>query len=322
MTYPKAAPLFQFRKSLLIILLCLTTVVPSQQVHANKNTVIPAVIITAIVLTYSLLDYSSSYDNSFEESMTLLPKITYKVDSTNSHKHAGSKVILTPKIIRGEYISPIRSERTVMQFVERVVCSPITDTKDTSIDPNDLNNINRQCREWFKNHTMTFPHQALGVTVDQFDTLLLPKLVYNVNTKKLELHTTPVSYVKSDDSPASADSAITKSAKKWQRLSPSFPELNKLSLEEKKALHVCHHAPELSKMQHPLESADHQYYYDFPVPGLSHLHKTGHEFFIVTLYSKLSGHYGYYWVIDAPWSNGYKTLQFSRTQYIDPQQPL
>ena len=321
MTYPKTASLFQFRKSLLITLLCLTTAVSSQQAHANKNYVVPATLIFAVTSVYLLTKYSFSYDNSFEESMTLLPKITYKADSTNSHKHAGSEVILTPKIIRGQYIEPRRSERTVMQFVERAVCSPITNTKDTSVDPNDLSNIDRQCREWFKDHTMMFPHQALGAKVDQFDTLLLPRLVYNVNTKKLELHATPVSYVKSDGSPSTANSAITRTAKSWQRLSPSFPGLNNLSREEKKALHVCHHAPELSKMQHPLESADNQYYYDFPVPGLSHLHETGHEFFIVTLHSKL-GHYGYYWVIDQPWPHSYQTVKFSKTKYIDPFQPL
>ncbi|MET4821312.1 hypothetical protein [Endozoicomonas lisbonensis] len=251
--------------------------------------------------------------------MTLLPKITYEVDTTNSHKHGGSEVVLTPKIIRGQYISPTRHERTVMQFVERAVCSPIIKTKGTSID---LNDLNRQCRKWFNDHTMTFPHQALGVKADQLDTLLLPKLVYNVNTKKLALVATPVSYVKQDGSPSSVNSAITRSEQNWQRLSPSFPELNNLPSGEKKELHICHHAPELSKMQHPLESADHQYYYDFPVPGISHLHKTSHEFFIVTQYSKLSGNWGYYWVIDAPWPNGYQSLKFAKTKYIDPSQPL
>ena len=319
MTYPKTAPFFQFRKSLLIILLCLATVTPTQQAHANKHLVIPAVLTLAIVGIYFLTEYSLGYDNGFEESMTLLPAVTYQVDSTNSHKHGGSEVILTPKIIRGQYIKPIRSERTVMQFVGRAICSPITNTKGTSID---LNDLNRQCREWFNDHTMKFPHQALGVKIDQLDTLLLPKLVYNINTKKLDLLATPVSFVKQDGSPSSVNSAITRSEKKWQRLSLSFPELDTLSLEEKKELHICHHAPELSKMQHPLESADHHYYYDFPVPGISHLHKTSHEFFIATQYSKLSGNSGYYWVIDAPWPNGYRNLKFAKTKYIDPSQPL
>ena len=320
MTYQKTAPFFQFRKGLLIILLCLVTVLPTQQAQANKYYTVPAILTVLIIgVTWlTLSDYSGPND-SFEESMTLLPEITYQVDSTNSHKHGGSEVTLTPKIIRGQYINPIRSERTVMQFVERAVCSPITKTKDTSID---LNDLNRQCREWFNDYTMAFPHQALGVKVDQLDTLLLPKLVYNVNTKKLDLLATPVSFVKQDGSPSSANSAITRNEKKWQRLSPSFPELNNLSSGEKKELHICHHAPELSKMQHPLESADHQHYYDFPVPGISHLHKTSHEFFIVTQHSKLSGNWGYYWVIDAPWPNGYQNLKFAKTKYIDPSQPL
>ncbi|UYM17712.1 hypothetical protein [Endozoicomonas euniceicola] len=265
-----------------------------------------------------LVKYAPDYD-AFEESMSVLPKITYEVDSGNSDKHAGSEVVLKPKIIRGEYIYPRKSDRAVlMKFVGRAICEPARDTPNTSVD---LNELYQKCHEWFKDHTMKFPHQALRVKVDQLDTLLLPKLIYNVNTKKLELHATPVSYVKSDGSPSTANSAVTRTAKSWQRLSPSFPGLNNLSREEKKALHICHHAPELSKMQHPLESADNQYYYDFPVPGLSHLHETGHEFFIVTLHSKL-GHYGYYWVIDQPWPHSYQTVKFSKTKYIDPFQPL
>ena len=174
----------------------------------------------------------------------------------------------------------------------------------------DLVTLSEQCDAWFKTHTMKFPHQALGVTVDQLDTLLLPELVFDVNTQKLELHAAHISFVDKKNAPSSADSAITnKKDIHWEQLSPSFTELNALHDLHQQPFELCHHAPEWARMQEPHYGASGLVYYQFPMPGISHMHRSGLEFYIVSM--KENGKTsGYYWTIDAPWPSGYQTLKF------------
>ncbi|KEQ15177.1 hypothetical protein GZ77_00290 [Endozoicomonas montiporae] len=292
---------------------------PKQQAHANRVAyTITGIGLVSVTLVYFLNRgsfFSELSTPDFGESMNLLPEITYKLDSSDDLKNAGTKIVLIPQIIRGKYLKPQYGDLNVNLFSARAICSPISQVQSST----DLSNVSGQCKKWFTKNKMIFPHQALGVRVDKLDTLLLPKLEYDLKNNKLTILATSVSYTNTDGSPSNTKSDVTNNKQvSWQRLSPSFPELEQMSGDERKALHMCHHAPELSKMQHPLKSTNGKYYYDMPARGISHLHKTGHEFFIVSLYNRLSGNWGYYWVVDAPWPNGYQELQFSKTKYIDP----
>ena len=322
MTCPKTVPFFQCRKGLLVALLCLIIVAPQQKAHAGKT---PYIVTVAVITVLASASYLINYRNQplepgarFPEGLKMMPDITYRFDQTKSG--GGNEVALTPIITYGQYVYPEATDKKPMDFVGRAVCSPVKNTKNATIS---MDEIHTQCLQWFESHAMRFPHEMVGAKVDQLNALLLPKLVYNVDSKKLSLLATSVNYVKSDNSPVYIQSAFTqKQNKEWVMLSPEFPELDHLPQHEKDQFQLCHHAPEWARMQHPKTSRDHLNYYDFPKDGISHLHKTGLEFIITTHSSWLSGRKAYYWQIDAPWPIYLKKASFSTQKYIDPSQPL
>ena len=296
-----------FKKFLAVFLLCLMTTV--QQAQASKTPYVlgGSLIAMALFMGFGLYHESSYSSEPFDKSMELLPKITYEIDGSKSHKHGATKVVLKPKIVRGKYLKPQRGERRVNDFVQRAVCNPISQIKNPGLN---LLTISEQCDAWFKTHTMKFPHQALEVTVDKLDTLLLPELVFDVNTQKLELIAAHISYVDGKNAPSSAESEITnKKDIHWEQLAPSFPELNNLHDLHQHPFELCHHVPERARMQEPHYGSNGLAYYQFPMPGISHMHRSELEFYIVSM-EKKGKFTGYYWVIDAPWPNGYQTLEF------------
>ena len=310
MTCPYAVPIPHFKKCLAIFVLCLMT--STQQAQANKAQVVFLAATSAIVFTLGMLGFYHEYNDnteSFDDSMKLLPKITYKVDHSVSHQNGATKVTLKPRIIRGQYLKPGRWDRTVKWFTARAICDPISMINDTSLD---LASMTEQCHAWFKAQTMRFPHEALGVTIDQLDTLLLPKLVVDLNSKKLELKVARTSFVDDQNKPSSVNSKTTRGeGVDWPVLSPSFNELNALTDIATHPFELCHHAPEKARMQEPDPDANGLTFYQFPVPGISHLHRTGLEFYIVSL-KRGNGFTGYFWKDDAPWPDGYQLLKFDR----------
>lgn len=309
MTCPNTAPLPHFKNILAVLVLCLVTT--TQQVQAVSKE--PYVLVGTVVLWYGftmlgIYEFKNKPE-PFSESMELMPRITYEIDNSNSHIHGATKVVLKPKIIRGQYIKPHYWDMHVSNFIERVVCGPISKTSNPGLN---FIAISDQCHEWFKTHTMVFPHQALGIKVDALDTLLLPELVFDTNSHKLELMAAHVSFVDEEGRPSSANSEVTnKKDVHWQQLSPSFPDLNALKDIKDHPFELCHHVPEWARMQEPTTDHNGLIYYQFPIPGISHMHRSGAEFYIVSQ-KKVDEFTGYYWTIDAPWPSGYQTLQFSK----------
>lgn len=313
-----SAPATLLKKLAFVILLSLF--LGSHQAHASRT---PLVLLGTVVVMASLgmigFFYDDTHDQNvrhglFDQHMKIMPRITYQVEQPDKGD-SGTKLVLTPTITRGHYIHAGSFEWNVNSFVERVICDPISSTKGLNTDPSALK---LQCQNWFRDHQdMHFPHQLLSISVDKLDTVMLPKLEFDLKKNAIKVLVSYASYMNEDGIPDKVKPKVG-TPENWQHLIPLIPGLNPESNTRKSPLKLCHHAPEFAGMEEPSFIRDpgtrQKYpYYHFAVPGISHLHKTDMEFFIVTVAGK-SGPEGYYWQVDQPWPDSYQAMSFIRVK--------
>ena len=295
----------------------------SHQASASRtNIVLGGTIVIVATLAMVGLYYDDTHSQNarhglFDQSISIMPKITYRMSDPDA-SDSGTKIILIPTITRGHYEHPGNLEWSVNRFIERVVCDPVSSTKGLSADATDLKH---KCKNWFKEHQhMYFPHQFLNISADKLDTIMLPRLEFDLNTRSIRMLVDYASYMNEDGIPDRVNAKVN-IPENWQHLTPVIPGLNPQFNTPKNPLKLCHHAPEFAGMEEPIfvrdpKTTQKQPYYHFAVPGVSHLHKTDMEYFIAAVEGK-SGPEGYYWQIGQPWPDDYQAMSFTRVKGND-----
>ena len=160
------------------------------------------IIITAF-LTLTGLYYDDNHNQNvrhalLDQGMDIMPEITYQVQKPDN-RDSGTKIVLTPTITRGHYVHAGKFEWKVNDFLERVICNPILSIKKSGTDTSSLK---RQCQNWFKDHqNMYFPHQFLKISADKLDTVMLPKLEFDLGEHSIKVLVSYASYMNEDGIP-------------------------------------------------------------------------------------------------------------------------
>lgn len=296
------------------IVAALSLLLTTHQAKANKTTTGGALIFVAVFISFIFIHYKASDKQHlfFNKNVSRQPKIIYKIEDSNDVED-GSEVVFIPEIHHDQYIDRSNFEWTLNTYLGKVFCNPVLSVQGTSVD---LDSVAQKCRTWFQNENfvMLFPHQVLDISIDKLDTLLLPKLVYYPDSQKFELLVTKATFRDSKDNLDPLLPRVSNGKKnKWVHLIPEMSGYQPQSNTNKKPFYLCHHAPEVASMDTSVRDKKMNRYYSFSVPGISHLHRTGTEFYIATINS-YKGPKSYYWELNKPWPNSPQPVFFSKPQ--------
>ncbi len=315
---------FQYQVATLLLCFALSV----QQVHAVSKSTFMLGTGTAVTVfgLYSLISFintpevsdggigSSSRDGSFsaeKNHLKLFPVVQYQVDKLHQVKTGAQEMALRPKVYRGQFLKSKAGEDATA-FLQRAVCGPLKKVIDPSVY-SDIQTVHKYCERWFVLHDVKFPHQALKMEINQFNTTVIPFITYDFNKPEtLKLRVMDVSFRKPRT--MSPISSLPASEKTYVEnyLIPKIKGFDVLSENEKYTVHNCRYYPVgLPPMQELELDNKGEPYFDFPTPGLSNLHSSNREFFIATFKNDKQQTQGYYWQIKGVWPDGFQELTFN-----------